>query len=556
MNANRSRATRLASRLASMVPQSDTHVQDRSDWTPYLGHVPYFAPKGVSAREDSVEQASADASNPQAMPAESAAHEAAPKPSDASYPADKDPARPRRTRFRQAFISIASMVVLIFTCVVGFGSEPQVPLVFGTLVAGLVASWIGYTWDEMLEGMVEGIVPSIEAILILLLIGMLVGVWIASGTVPTMIFYGLHLISGRFFLVTTTLICTVVSLAIGSWGTLGTVGLAFMGIGLALNVPAPMVAGCIVSGAYCGEIISPLSDATNLTAAVVGRSVFDIMKRTLGLALVALALTEAAYLVLGLGFDGGQSGAISANIDPILSGLTSAFTISPICLTPMLVMVGCIVAKLPAIPSMLLGIISGMLVAWGVQDAGMSVVIDSCFEGYVSASGNELIDQLLTAGGMMSMTNAVTIVLIAMAFGGLMERTGQMRALVGPLMMRINSTAAMTAVTVASCVAMNVVLPDQFLGISVPGQMFSEEYDRRGMTHVDLGRTLLAGGAVTSPLIPWNTCGIYCSSILGVGAMSYAPYAFLSLGLPVLMVLYAAASSVRTTRRATATVKE
>ena len=453
----------------------------------------------------------------------------------------RGPEAPRRTRFRQAFISIASMVVLIFTCVVGFGAEPQVPLVFGTLVAGLVASWIGYSWDEILEGMVKGIVPSLEAILILLLIGMLVGVWIVSGTVPTMIYFGLKLISGKYFLVTTALICTVVSFAIGSWGTLGTVGLAFMGIGLALGIPAPMVAGCIVTGAYCGEVFSPLSDATNLTAAVVGESVFAIMRKIVALAMAAFVLAEIGYLVLGMRFGAGAtdalSGAVSANIDPILAGLSSAFKISPLCLIPMAVMVICIVVKLPAIPSMLLGIIAGMLVAWGVQDAGAPLVVSCCFEGYVSTSGNELLDGLLSAGGMMSMTGAVTIILIAMAFGGLMEHTGQMQALVGPFMGRIKTEGGMTAVTVASCVCMNIVLPDQFLGISVPGQMFAEEYDRRGMSRAGLGRTLLAGGAVTSPLVPWNTCGIYCSSILGVGAMAYGRYAFLCLALPVLMIV-------------------
>ncbi len=453
----------------------------------------------------------------------------------------RGPRQPRRTRFRQAFISIASMVVLIFACVVGFGAEPQVPLVFGTLVAGLVASWIGYSWDEILEGMVKGIVPSLEAILILLLIGMLVGVWIVSGTVPTMIYYGLRLISGKYFLATTALICTVVAFAIGSWGTLGTVGLAFMGIGLALGVPAPAVAGCIVTGAYCGEVFSPLSDATNLTAAVVGESVFGIMRKVMALALGAFALAEVGYLVLGMRYGAAATdaagSAVSANIEPILNGLGSAFNISPLCLIPMVVMVVCIVVKLPAIPSMLLGVIAGMLVAWGVQDASAPLVVDCCFQGFVSSSGNELLDGLLTAGGMMSMTGAVTIILIAMAFGGLMEHTGQMQALVGPIMGRIKTEGGVTAITVASCVCMNIVLPDQFLGISVPGQMFAEEYDRRGMSRLGLGRTLLAGGAVTSPLVPWNTCGIYVSSILGVGAMAYGRYAFLCLALPVLMIV-------------------
>ena len=460
------------------------------------------------------------------------------------------PDKPHRARFHQAFISIASMIVLIFTCIVGFDSEPQVPLVFGTLVAGIVAVWIGYSWEEILEGMIKGVVPSLEAILILLLIGMLVGVWIASGTVPAMIYIGLQLISARFFLVTTALICGIVAFAIGSWGTLGTVGLAFMGIGLALGVPAPAIAGCIITGAYCGEIISPLSDATNLTAAVVGESVFDVMKKTLVIALVAFCAAEVGYVVFGLSFDTQGASEITSNIDPILDGLSASFEITPICLIPMLVMIVCIVAKLPAIPSMLLGIISGMLVAWGVQGTGPSLVISCCFSGFESITGNELVDTLLTAGGMMSMTNAVTIVFIAMAFGGLMQHTGQMQALIGPVAGRIKGEGGMTALTVCSCIGMNIVLPDQFLGISVPGQMFAAEYDKRGMSRTGLGRTLLAGGAVTSPLVPWNTCGIYCASLLGVGALSYGPYAFFSLALPVLMIIYGFVHAVLTKRSA------
>ena len=177
-------------------------------------------------------------------------------------------------------------------------------------------------------------------------------------------------------------------------------------------------------------------------------------------------------------------------------------------------------------------------------------VISCAFEGYFSDSGNELLDSLLSAGGMMSMTGSVTIVLIAMAFGGLMQCTGQMDALVGPFVSRIKTEGGMTALTVASCVGMNIVLPDQFLGISVPGQMFATEYEKRGISRLDLGRTLLAGGAVTSPLIPWNTCGIYCSSILGIGAASYLPFVFFSLITPVFMIVVGFIHAARARRAA------
>lgn len=442
------------------------------------------------------------------------------------------------TKFHHALISVIIMVILIFSAVVGFGAEPQIPLIFGCFAAGIVAVWIGYSWEEILEGMISGITQSLEAILILMLIGMLVGTWIASGTVPTMIFYGLQLISARYFLFATALICLIVSFAIGAWGTVGTVGLAFMGIGLALGIPAPVVAGSIITGAYCGEIVSPLSDATNLTAAVVGRNVFDLMKRVMGIAMAAFVVAEIMYFVTGLQYGGGNSAEIAANIDPLLNSLKDTFTISPLALIPMVIMVICIIVKFPAIPSMLAGIISGMAVAMLMQGAALPNLITYSFSGFVSNTGMELLDTLLTAGGLFSMMNSISIVIIAMAFGGLMQHTGQMGALVAPIVKHIRGEGGLSALTVVSCIGMNVILPDQYLGISVPGQMYADEYDKRGFDRLNLSRTLLCGGAVTSPLIPWNTCGIYCMSILGVSALQYLPFAYFDLILPVMMIVF------------------
>lgn len=451
---------------------------------------------------------------------------------------DKKSEKDKTTRFYHALISIAVMAILIFGAVVGLGAEPQIPLVFGCLVAGIVAVWIGYSWEEILQGMTNGITQSLEAILILMLIGMLVGTWIASGTVPTLIYYGLQLIDAQHFLVATALICLIVSFAIGAWGTVGTVGLAFMGIGLALGIPAPVVAGSIITGAYCGEIVSPLSDATNLTAAVVGRNVFDLMKRVIGIALAAFAIAEVMYFITSRQYGGGDLAEVAANINPLLSSLKETFSISLIALIPMIIMVVCIIIKFPAIPSMLAGIISGMMIAVVVQGITPAELAEYSFSGFVSNTGMELLDELLTAGGLMSMMNSITIVIIAMAFGGLMQHTGQMAALVAPLVKHIRGEGGLSALTVVSCIGMNIILPDQYLGISVPGQMYAGEYDKRGFDRLNLSQTLLCGGAVTSPLIPWNTCGIYCRSILGVSALQYLPFAYFDLILPVLMIVF------------------
>lgn len=459
--------------------------------------------------------------------------------------------RSQNMDFKRACASVGIMAALMLVCVVVYGTDPQIPLVFGCAAAALIAASAGYTWEDIKLGMVKGVAQAIEAVFILLLIGMLVGIWVAAGTVPSMIFYGLTIVDARFFLVTTMAVCSLVAFAIGSWGTVGTVGLAFMGIGLALELPAPLVAGCVVSGAYFGEIISPLSDATNLAAAVVGRDVFAVVRRVLPLAIVGLVLTEIIYFALGLCM--GSSGDVQASggVEPLLAGLKSSFAISPVALLPMLVMGVCIAAKVPAMPSMIIGSLAGMVVAVPLQGASLGDLLTVSFAGYTSATGNGLLDELLSTGGLSSMMYAISVIIIAMAFGGLMQATGQMEALVRPVTQRIERLAALNSFTTVMCVCMNALLPDQYLGISVPGQMLSGEYDKRGFGRDELARVLLGGGAVTSPLVPWNTCGVYCLGILGVSALHYAPFAVFDIVMPLLVV---ASSFVVARKRAVAPV--
>lgn len=442
----------------------------------------------------------------------------------------------RETKFHHALISVVVMAALMFVCIVAFGADPQVPLILGCAAAGIIAGIIGYSWDEILEGMIEGITQSLEAILILLLIGVLVGVWIASGTVPTMIYYGLQVINDKFFLAASMAICGIVAFVIGSWGTVGTIGIALMGIGMALGLPAPLVAGSVISGAYLGEIISPLSDATNLTAAVVGRSVFDVVRRALVPTLVATAIALAGYLLIGVAST--SAGDVTSGTALLLDNIAGFFNVSPITMLPMLVMVVCIALKVPAIPSMLVGALAGAIIAVFLQGIPVADLILISKDGFVSNTGYEMLDSLLTAGGMASMMNTISIVIIAMAFGGLMKSTGQMEALIRPLVSRIRSFGPLNATTSGLCIVSNLILPDQYLGISVPGQMFSDEYDKRNIDRTYLSTGLLGGGAVTSPLIPWNTCGIYCMSILGVGALAYAPYAFFDIAMVAVTIVW------------------
>lgn len=452
---------------------------------------------------------------------------------DASLP----PSKHKPTRFRHALISVVSMAIIVLATVVGFGGEPQVALVFGCAIAGIVAATCGYSWDELLDGLVKGIMPSLEAILILLLIGMLIGVWIASGTVPSLIYYGLMIINAKYFLVAAFIICTIVSFPTGSWGAVGTVGLAFMGIGLSLGLPAPLVAGAIISGSYFGGNVSPLSDSDNLVSAIVNRNVFDVVRAVAPASLISFAIATIMYTVVGLQVGGGNGADVAASVQPLLEGLSEAFSITPIALAPLIIMIACIVLKVPAIPSMLIGTVLGMIVAVPLQGVGLDALITISFAGFESNTGFEVLDGLLTAGGLSSMMNTISIIIIAMAYGGLMQSTGQMQALIRPMVSHIQRKGSLRTLTVVTCVFMNAILPDQYLGISVPGQMYAEEFDKRGVDRADLGTCLLAGAAATSPLIPWNTCGIYCSGLLGVSALSYLTSSYFCLLLPIVTIV-------------------
>lgn len=446
----------------------------------------------------------------------------------------------QEAKLHHALITVLFMASVMFTSLVLLHAGPKVPLVLGCLAAGLTAWHLGYTWEEILGGMIDGISGSIEAILILLLIGMLVGSWIAAGTVPALICLGLRLVSARVFLPATMLICLVVAFAIGSWGTVGTIGLAFMGIGLALKVPAPLTAGAIVSGSYMGEVISPLSDATNLASASVGESVLPVVKKMLPAAMTAGVISFVIFAAQGLRLSPSvdADSLVEQNIRPLLESLHSQFRISPLCLLPAAVIIFCIILRIPAIPSMLSGALAGMLTAIFLQGKGAGDVFSCACSGYVSASGNDTVDQLLSAGGLDGMLEPVSIILLAMAFGGIMIRSRQMEALVRPVSEHLRTAGSLSAAAVITCALMNIILPDQYLAISMPGQMYAGSFDRKHLSRSQLGAVILGGGAVTSPLVPWNTCGIYCMSILSVHPLVYAPCAYFSLILPAVTVLF------------------
>lgn len=455
---------------------------------------------------------------------------------------EREPRRERKPiSFRHGAISFAALALVMFACVVGFGSEPQIPMVIGCAIAGSVAFYLGFSWEEILDAAVKGIMESMEAVLILMCIGMLVGTWILSGTVPTLIYYGLSVISPGLFLPVAFLATLLVGVVLGSWGAAGTIGIAFMGIAAALEVPLPMAAGAIVAGAYVSEIVSPLTDGPNLCAAVAKVGVFDLCKRFLPLALAVCALCCAIYWVLGasLATDGAASAAsvASSGSEGLLVALGDSFAIGPLTLLPLAVMIACIAMQVPAIPSFLAAVVLGGVEAVVLQGASMGEVLEAANAGVMSQTGFEQLDMLLSTGGIEEMLPTISIVILVMAYGGIMQNTGLLEAMVNPIVSKLRGFASLIVATVASGAALGVVLPDQYPAISMSCQVYGRTYEQRGVDGAVWSNICNSSAGITSVLIPWNTCAIYMVTILGVACVDYLPYAFFCYLYPLAVAL-------------------
>jgi NhaC family Na+:H+ antiporter len=443
----------------------------------------------------------------------------------------------RQISFGEVLFVLLFLIVSLMATIMLFGGDPHMPILVTAGVASIVAIRAGYKWDDIQDGIIDGIKMSMQAILILMIVGMLIGVWILAGVVPTMIYYGLKILSPGIFLVATCLICCIVSLATGSsWTTAGTVGVALMGVGMGLGMPLPMVAGAIISGAYFGDKMSPLSDTTNLAPAMAGSDLFDHVKHMIYTTGPSLIIALILYGILGARYAGKELDV--AQINQLLDGLAGQFAINPLLFIPPIIVILMVVFKVPAIPGLIGGVVLGGIFAAIFQGAGMSAIIEASHYGFVSETGIVEIDDLLSRGGLDSMMWTVSLIMIAMSFGGVLERTGMLNALLEKVLRVVNSTGSLVLATVLSCFFINLTSGDQYMSLVVPGRMFKNAYAERGLHPKNLSRVLEDAGTLSSPLIPWNTCGAFMLSTLAVHPFAYLPYAFLNLLNPIVSVFY------------------
>lgn len=458
----------------------------------------------------------------------------------------------------QALLPLVFLVAGLASGVYLYGADSsyganQITLLLAGAIAGLIGIYNGLRWDDIQAAITRGIALATPALLILLAVGALIGTWILSGTVPALIVYGLQLMDPSFFYPAACLICAVVSMAIGSsWTVAGTLGVALMGVASGLDMSPAITAGAVISGSYFGDKLSPLSDTTNLAPAAAGGELFAHVRHMAWTTIPAFALAMIGFSVIGFGASASAGGADFGDLAGIMG---SHFNLGLHLLIPLVVVFALALKRFPAYPTILIGALLGAVFAVLFQPdrvvalagsetlarpwALLSGAWKALATGYSADTGNEAVNELITRGGMSSMLNTVWLILCAMAFGAVMEAVGLLERLVRGVLSMARSTGSLITATIATALGCNIVAADQYMAIVLPGRLFKPEYEKRGLAPENLSRALEDGGTLTSPLVPWNTCGAYMAATLGVSTLDYLPYVFFNLISPVLAAILA-----------------
>ena len=460
---------------------------------------------------------------------------------------------PRMPKVWEALITLVALVAILAVGIVIYGADVHVPMFVGVCVAAIMALYLGHKWEDIEKMMMDGIYKALQSICILIIVGILIGVWVNAGVVPTMIYYGLQLMHPTIFFIATLLICSITSLATGtSWGTMGTMGVALMGIGFGLGMNPGMTAGAILSGAYFGDKMSPLSDTTNLAPAMAGTDVMSHVKAMMLPTAITYVICIIFFGVLGVTqYHGGD--ADMSRVTEFANALNVAqggvFHVNPILLLPPVIVIVAVAMKMPAIPGITLGIFAGAIVGlifqpgqcdpgtlfkYGMNGFEFPEEVDAMLQASLSAETYETMNELLESGGILGMMNSVAMTIIAMMFGGIMEGTHQLEVIVNQLKKLAKGPAGLVTLTEITCVLSNMTMPEQYISIVVPGRMYAEEYRKMGLHPSVLSSALEGAGTVTSALVPWNTCGVYIRDTLNITVPEYGMFAMFNWLMPVI----------------------
>lgn len=423
-------------------------------------------------------------------------------------------------------------------------AEAHMPMILAAVVVSIFGALNGWKWSVMEKGMIQGISRSMQANLILLTVGILVSTWKAAGIIPSIIYYGLNIINPGFFLVTACLLCSIISLVIGSsYTTAGTIGVAMIGIAIGLGINPALAAGAVVAGSYTGDKMSPMSDTTNMAPAVSGSNVFEHIRHMVYTVTPSYIIALVLYFILGRSAapDGGVQMEMK---DTLQEAIQNEFTVSPFLMLPIVFLLIAVILKVPALPAMFGGVVMGLLCMGFVQGIRFADFFDIMHYGYISSSADiELtngytVADVVGGGGFNGMLWTVSIVLCSMSFAGVLEATGMLGSVVEKILKVAKTNGLLVMTTVLTCFFINLLTADQYLSIILPGRMYKNAFEDRRLKNKNLSRCLEDSGTLTSPLIPWNVCGATMTGFLGVNTIQYAPYAFVNYICPIVSIIY------------------
>ncbi|SDH74200.1 Na+:H+ antiporter, NhaC family [Alteribacillus persepolensis] len=445
-------------------------------------------------------------------------------------------------KYRSPSFFMSICLILVITTVLGvsilrFETSPQVPIVIAAIIVAVYGYTLGYKWKDLEKAMVKGISAGIPPILILCMIGIIIGIWTMNGTVPTMAYYGLNLLSPQFFLVSSVILCIIVSVMTGSsWSAISTIGVALMGVSYGMDISPAMTAGAIVCGAVFGDKLSPLSDTTNLASAIGKVDIFEHIRHMLWTTIPALIITLGIFTVIG--FNSQLVNPAGSQIEEMIQTLHANFSITMITLLSPLTIVVMALKKFPPIPTLVVSLCIAVLTSfYTVSEVSLSELMATAQNGYAADTGVASIDSLLSIGGLSNMMFGVSIILMALAFGGLVQQIGFQQAVIEGIARFLKRKGNVILTTVLSCIGVNVTIGEAYLSVVLPGQMLESTYQQAGLHRKNLSRTLEDAGTVVHPIIPWGVSGAFIMTTLNIG-MEYILFSFICFITPVIAIIY------------------
>ncbi|SHH94624.1 Na+/H+ antiporter NhaC [Virgibacillus chiguensis] len=442
----------------------------------------------------------------------------------------------RDITLKESIFLLVVLLLVIGISIIGLDLPPQIPILFAVGIVILFAKMKGASWEVVHKGIENGIIPGLIPIIIFMLIGVLISVWISAGTIPTIMVYGLGILSAKFFLPSVFVICALVGILVGSsFTTISTIGIAFLGMGQMMEFNMAMTAGAIVSGAYVGNNISPLSDTANLASAIAEVDLFEHIKNMLRKIVPAFVISLIFFIIIGQT----KAGATESNINELVDTLYSNFNISMVSLIPALILFLCAWKKIPAIPTLLMSIAVTVVIQYiYYPHTSFSKIASLMQDGFVSNTGTETVDVLLTRGGMQSMMWSVSLIILALTLGGLLVELKIVETLISKVQGLVSTKGKLILMAGLSAIGINIVLGEQYLSIILPGKAFNSQVEAINLDPKKLSAILADAGAVVNSLIPWGVSGVFITGTLGVSTLEYAPFAIFCIVAPIINVLF------------------